>query len=375
LRRGCPEGANGINHEKRSAMSEYTSEYILTIIRDELIQRLDMNGNADVRIITRGRHRHSRSAVLEVEDGNRSTKVFVKWGARFSGSGAWDIRSEYEGYVLVCGMELDEKNFFSVRPLLVREKPPILVTTYVDGRMLSLLYKRSLLWPLGNVGRENEQFTRRTAQWLNLFLSAVKEGVRDVSKETILDFCRCRAQEIAEWDRGAADEDGSLLAGIDRLARSLFEMYGDTVHVVRNHGDFAPHNILIDPHSRLGVIDLGFKIDEGHPLPFEDAAAFLIYLEQMENNPLYRHAGLDSLKRIFIEELVGGEKGRTRELASGYFKKLLAHVAWVYHPQRRPAGTWGEYSLRRWGRLRLRWLKAAIDQGGLRGSVCEFLYL
>lgn len=357
-------------------MNEYKAEDILQCIREHLLRELGLDQGVPIGISSRQRHKHSDSMVLELGEGNPVYKVFVKYGAHFSGVGGWDIKSEYEGYALVHKMDCDQRTFFSVRPLLFMEEPKIIATIFVQGRMLQDIYKQSLMRFRNRKQLEKSlYFTRLIAQWLVRFLAETEETRKPVKGEAVLSFCKDRFQEISRWSPSFREYGISSDLFIPFLYKVLHISPADRVRVVRNHGDFAPHNVLIDSKDRLGVIDIGFTVDKNNPLLFEDAATYLIYLEQMRTNPIYRSSGLEIIIKTFLTELLGEDPRSLREFMAAYIKKNLAHIAWLYHPDRKPVSRWAEYSFRKWGRDRLKWLSRIIGERGTeRRSIYDFLY-
>jgi len=345
-------------------MESYSAEQILSLIRDDLLNELDMTRHASVSIVAKHKHKHSDSMILGVGEGEKVFQVFVKYGAHFSGEGGWDIQSEFEGYRRVYHMDLDPKLFFAVRPLLFRKDPGIIATLFIQGRMLQNFYKRSLM-RFANACRMEKSihFTCLTARWLNQFFNEIRDSRQSVALSTIKDLCKDRIHEIAGWDPGFSKYRISE-SGLNVLLDRVFQGYSDAdIRVVRNHGDFAPHNVLIDAQSRLGVIDIGFAMDSNNPLPHEDAATFLIYLEQMKNNPLYRPSGIRRVTQAFLKELLGEDVDTRGTFIAAYFKKLLAHLAWLSHPGRKPVSRWAEYSFRKWGDNRMKWLAQTARSG------------
>lgn len=357
-------------------MDSYNPEEILEFIYKDLLRELDLEQDTLISISSRQKHKHSDSMILEVGGKGMHYQVFVKYGAHFSGGGGWDIRSEFEGYSLVHDMICDKNAFFSVRPLLVMEEPRIIATIFVKGRMLQDVYKKGLMrFRNRKQIEESIYFTGLTAQWLIRFVEKTAKTREKVKTEAVLNFCKDRFNEIAKWNPLfsnygiAGDEFAPFL-------QKVFDIYiEDSVRVVRNHGDFAPHNVLIDSKNRLVVIDIGFTVDRNNPMPFEDAAIFLNYLEQMKNNPVYRPSGIEMIIKTFIEELLGENEGRVKEFSAAYIKRILSHVAWLYHPERNPGSRWAEYSFKKWGGDRLKWLSRIIgERGSERRPVYEFLY-
>jgi len=358
-------------------MGNRTAEQIASLIRNDLFKELNMASRTSVSVSTQRKNKHSDSMILNVGEGEHPHRVFVKYGAHFSGGCAWDIQSEFEGYALVFQMNLDPGLFFAVRPLLFRKDPDVMATMFVQGRMLQGIYKKNLMRFSGAGEMEKSiYFTKLTAQWLKRFSDETRKGHGfSAPLSTVTGFCRDRMHEIVNWNP-TFDRLNVSEQELTTFIEGVFQIYPEAeVQIVRNHGDFAPHNILIDNRGRLGVIDIGFSMNTGNPLPFEDAAAFLIYLEQMRNNPLYRPSGIQMIIGAFLNELADEDAHAGGEIIAAYVKKLLAHLAWLFHPNRKPVSRWTEYSFRRWGDDRMKWLAGTAHSGERKNNLPIEMFL
>jgi hypothetical protein len=349
---------------------------VLFEIQEALCERLGIPLDTRFSIHDLRRHRHSRSMILQ-SDALRD-RIFVKFGAHFSGGHEWDVKSEYEGYCAAEAMEVDKTRFFSIRPLLYREEPHILATVFAENtRPLKKVIDQGLrrLFPAISAA-EVIRLTQRTAEWLSGFMDLKERYVDQATPADLIGFCADRWKEILAWGRLSDNRDVDK----DRLIRyldTLFKGYDreDRVWLTRNHDDFGPHNVVIDKMGRIGVIDIGFGPPDGHAMAYEDAATFLIYLEQMRNNPLYRPRILEVIIHSFIDRLLPFQK-QIHTFMPAYVKKTLAHLAWHYHPNRKPGSRWERYSFGKWSRLRTNWLRheTAIGRPVPHRGVYTWLY-
>jgi hypothetical protein len=344
---------------------------VLFEIRETLCERLGVPLDTRFSIQDLRRHRHSRSMILQ-SDALRD-RIFVKFGAHFSGGHEWDVKSEYQGYLAIQGMELYPERFFSIRPILYREAPHILATVFAeDAAPLKTVYERGLRLLMPSVSPADvNRFTRQTATWLKRFMAVQEKNSGRVSPADLTGFCQKRWEETLAWGDAMCDPRMGRRAMTEYLSALFGSDAGGEAQVTRNHGDFGPHNVLVDRDGRIGVIDVGFGLDGGYPLAYEDAATFLIYLEEMRNNPMYRPWVLEGIIRAFLDSLFESPY-RFRLFMPAYVKKVLAHAAWCYHPQRRHGSRWREFSFRRWTTGRLSWLQQEI--GSLRRPEAEMIY-
>ncbi len=346
---------NLMGYGKQSTMKHYSAEWILESIRIDLLRELDFPPSTPVSILEKRGHRHSDSMIVNAGKDDKARRIFVKHGARFSGGHGWDVQSEFEGYSLVNRMALDTDAFYSVRPLLFRKDPHIIATLLVGGRPFHGLIGKSIgRFSGGDNFDRGLRLTRSAARWLKRFMAETEGTSPPATVSTVVDFCKERMREIAERTPGF-ERYGISKKASDAFIEKTFGVFdGEEVAVVRNHGDFAPHNMLVDERDRLCVIDIGFSEDGNNPLPYEDAVAFSIYMEQMRNNPIYRPQGPERILETFSNELVGDDEREAGKFAAAYLKKVLAHLAWLVHPERKPVFGWTEHSFRKWGDDRLK---------------------
>ncbi|MCC7430293.1 phosphotransferase [bacterium] len=350
----------------------------------ELLENLGYESGTEIKIIKQNTHKHSVSMILQVKE----SKVFVKFGTHFSGKGSWDVESEFLGYKIASEMKLDENIFFSVKPILFRTEPEkIIATVFVSGTTLETLYKQSLKKELRSVGTsflgtsflgtlsflevktketQCERLTKNLALWLLAFTEETKNSGEKINSQEVFDFCKERFNEIV----CGAKETQFRRTQFRRNAVSNFEFYlkslfdgKETINTVRIHNDFGPHNVFINSEGKLGVIDFGFSKDKNYPLPFEDAAFFMIYLEQMENNPIYIKKKVQALTKIFAETIL--EKTKHNDFYLAYWKKTLAHVAWFYNPERKKGRFWQEFSYGKWAKEKMKKLSENCLNHGL----------
>lgn len=332
-----------------------------------LIGGLRLSEPTKMEIESSQQNRHSTSFILAVHNGGDPKRLFVKYGAHFSGDHEWDIESEFAGYQFIESTNLERLGFFTVHPIYYQKDPPLIATEFIAGKTLEALYRKSLMrWSSATDFEGIHQLTGKTAELLKHYLQEVSKQGRPLSSQVWMDFCLERYDEIQKWSEGLQYHFFSvdiIERGLERLREALPE---DAWVEVRAHGDFGPHNVMVTPDQRCGIIDIGFQWSPNHALPYEDAATFLIYLDEMFANPLYYKRRLALLRKEFLVKLLPRRQEELRLWLAALIKKNLAHLAWFFHPDRKAGAWYRERAYARWVRQKLEWLQKtliSLEQG------------
>lgn len=333
---------------------------IVDLIKDEVLEQLNLDLNTKTSISEIDSHKHSSSMVLDLEG---QLRLFVKFGAHFSGGHGWDVKSEFQGYELADKMNYDENIYFSIKPVIYREEPKIIATVFEDGN----IFHPTLKDAVKKFGSRNFdltfEITSKIAKWLQLFVDEIRGTREKVKVGKITNFCKERFDELKKWSPSFRKLNVSEKK-INSFLTELLSFYEDGLAtVVREHGDFGPHNIFVNPKGKIGVIDFGFGIDPNNPLPYEDASTYLIYLEQMQFNPIYSSEKVQKIKERFIFDLLGDDPFREKEFLASYLKKSLAHVAWLHNPKRNPGPYFRDFTYKKWSSNRIEWFSTVLNQG------------
>lgn len=333
---------------------------IVDLIKDEVLEELNLDPNTKTSIYEINSHKHSSSMVLDLEG---QLRLFVKFGAHFSGGHGWDVKSEFQGYSIADKMNYDENIYFSIKPVIYREEPTIIATVFEDGN----IFHPTLKDAVKKFGSRNLdltlEITSKTAKWLQLFVDEIRHSREKVKVFEIIKFCNERFSEINKWSPNFKNFNISE-EKIDSFLNELFSFYEDGMAtVVREHGDFGPHNVFVNPQGKVGVIDFGFQIDPNNPLPYEDASTYLIYLEQMQFNPIYSSEKVQQIKERFVFDLLENDSFREKEFLASYLKKSLAHVAWLHNPKRNPGPYFRDFTYKKWSSNRIKWFDKVLNQG------------
>ncbi len=309
-------------------------------------------------VLRRLRNRHSNGLLIGPSGGE--PRYFAKYGAHFSGHHAWDAPAELQGYRFASGLKLPSREFRAVKPLCANEKPGFIVCEYIAGNTLHQSFRNAF----ASTGEKPAvlELADRAARWTSAYARALP--IVDGPHVGAVDFT---LKKLYELIAAAGNPGFELLHACAAHVDRYLTLLGPGVGI---HGDYGPHNIMIDKQGKLTVIDIGFQT-QNYSNRFDDACDFLLYLERMLLNPLYKASQVRRVIAVFLRGLqlqTDAEKG---EFRAAYIKKTAAHGAWFFNRRRKKGRLPGEFIYGRWARNALGRIRETIrlagkpEEGGL----------
>jgi hypothetical protein len=244
---------------------------------------------------------------------------------------------------------LDQAGLDLVEPLAVWPGRNILIIRHADGLRLAdwLLGTNPCLPP---VAREIEGQCIRCGQWLARLHRDADPPRPGILEDTVASVVEMVRQFRPIWKLPVRMEDR-----VRRFAERCVEMARpEDMRLVATHGDFGPHNILVEP-SRTTVIDPSFPPDlprhEHRALCFEDLLRFYVCVRGYETGHAWsfrRRRWAESFLRSYGESR-GWEMERRRGLFPLFWMKyqLYAWRDWA-PPASSFAGHWAGWRFRLW---------------------------
>jgi len=217
---------------------------------------------------------------------------------------------------------------------------------------------------------------QKTGRWLRTFhhMPPHSSAMRRLVSRDELSKSACR---FISYLRHRTSQSASLKRIGQSLDRQLQEVVPKSLEPVCGHGDFGPHNLLIDGERLIGLDTLA----NWQTSRFEDIAYFLLLIETTQPlfRPRFRLGGMSmSLARqSFLEGYFHGEPIPKSTLA--WFEALVALDKWasVVHSTRRSTGVRRVVKRMRMT-MQQTWLHNRIEQAceqfTSRDSMSEFAF-
>ena len=193
---------------------------------------------------------------------------------------------------------------------------PVVVVEKVKGILLSDLlghavWKSAFNADDSKVGSALE----RVGEWLRVFHDEQNSVLRPVTPEAVLEMV------LREFDRlPAPPYDARLRSKVEKFcSRSLEQTTVRELPVVPQHGDFLPHNIIVDGDKVFGLDFNATRLDAG----VEDLSNFVAYLELFRKLPICSRRAVERWQASFLGGY--GQSGWDRPLLRVFvLRKMLA---------------------------------------------------
>lgn len=286
---------DSLHRVKKLTKDNRTSQGVLQDVLSALISGGMANSEA-VQVLSTNRNIARTLFHIRLELDSREREIFVKV---FD-----DPRKTLEKRIALAETEnrfhqSAERRFSTVRCLgvapLIGPFPgqPVVVVEKVQGTLLSDLLGHAV-WKsaLSADDSKIENALKRVGQWLRVFHDEQNSVLRPVTPETVLESV------LREFDRLPAPPYGATLrSNVEKFcSRSLERTTVRELPTVPQHGDFLPHNIIVDGDKVFGLDFNATRLDAG----VEDLSNFVAYLELFRKLPICSRRAVERWQSSFL---------------------------------------------------------------------------
>lgn len=270
------------------------------------------------RIKSFSKHSHSRSMIVELG----KQMLFIKYAARQAGK-QHDYQAEARAlnFIHRCLRDKNSMHYFTINALQASNDRRFIALPLYPLNSLAYLMKVYARDPLKKRRIQIEiclcnlsiairdlhphlhvfsrKFPGSNFMWIlkrRLYELKNRNGINSISVECIMHFC-------------------------NKLLQNTTLLIGPA------HGDLVPQNVLVDANHRIALIDpLGSRQGSLH---YDDLAWFLIYVEQMQANPLYNKCAVQNLRELCLSILPATLYDQEqRRFILALFYRQIALAAW-----------------------------------------------
>lgn len=272
----------------------------------------------------------------------------------------WDPHHEYAALLRLGALAKRSQSWSVPVPVGCTLTPRILVTHFVPGVSMRYVAQAGMrAWATARQLAQSTALCRRAGECLGEMRRATARVRLDEGRTAMpfLAFCQERLDEIGRFSPMRRPR-----LALERISAALTLLVRDAWHVVDpclteeygSHGDFSLQNLLLESETSICMLDLeGFRFSSFN----DDYATFRFRLEHMQLKPWYRRRALVNCWNAFHVAATESDDGDAYALSS-YLRKMLAHVAWIYNPQRKQTDSARiRYRNALWVRERLAWLR------------------
>jgi tRNA A-37 threonylcarbamoyl transferase component Bud32 len=234
---------------------------------------------------------------LRVSDQNKTTTLYVKTYPK-------------QDFIFFSGDPSVEANLLANRdnysigdtlPRMVLQNidSDTLIVEGVKGRALSDALNRKALPILGLFNDDLLESMERSSKWLTVFHTESGVSHEKYDWKSTLEWIERRLDWLSE-------KDNQLLSNqqIEGFRSTVITMNRDLMkswaYVSLVHGDYAPHNILINTPNKHGIVVMDFATATRAPIAL-DITKLISYLELLSPRLECSSLTFKSLKKVFIE--------------------------------------------------------------------------
>jgi Phosphotransferase enzyme family len=286
---------DSLHGEKKLTKDNAISQRVLQEVLSALIPGVKVSSEA-VTILNMNRNIARTLFHIRIGPDSRDRQIFVKV---FD-----DPRKTLEQRIELAETEnrfhqCARRRFSSVNslgvPPLIGPFPgqPVVVVEKVKGILLSRLLSHAV-WKSAFTADDSkvENTLERVGEWLRVFHDEENSVLRPVTPESVL------AAVLREFDRlPTPPYDATLRSKVEKFCfRSLERTTVRELPIVPQHGDFLPHNIIVDGEKVFGLDFNSTRLDAG----LQDLSNFIAYLELFRKLPICSRRAIERWRASFL---------------------------------------------------------------------------